>query len=83
MSFQLECISVIVAIRNRKKKLNIISRQKAVLEAPYDYIASMPSKGVRDQFIDALNDWLHVPDDKVGKIKDAVRVLHNSSLLYV
>nr|A2PZA5.1 RecName: Full=Fusicoccadiene synthase; Short=FS; AltName: Full=Fusicoccin A biosynthetic gene clusters protein 1; AltName: Full=PaDC4:GGS; Includes: RecName: Full=Fusicocca-2,10(14)-diene synthase; AltName: Full=Diterpene cyclase 4; Short=DC 4; Includes: RecName: Full=Geranylgeranyl diphosphate synthase; Short=GGDP synthase; Short=GGS [Diaporthe amygdali]BAF45924.1 fusicoccadiene synthase [Diaporthe amygdali]BAF45925.1 fusicoccadiene synthase [Diaporthe amygdali] len=55
--------------------------EKAVLEAPYDYIASMPSKGVRDQFIDALNDWLRVPDVKVGKIKDAVRVLHNSSLL--
>ncbi|POS74342.1 hypothetical protein DHEL01_v207267 [Diaporthe helianthi] len=52
-----------------------------ILDAPYDYIASMPSKGVRDQFVDALNQWLHVPQDKVSKIKDAIRVLHNSSLL--
>ncbi|KAJ4387227.1 hypothetical protein N0V93_007816 [Gnomoniopsis smithogilvyi] len=55
--------------------------ENAVLDAPYDYIASMPSKGVRDQFIDALNEWLHVPEEKVLKIKDAIRTLHNSSLL--
>lgn len=43
----------------------------------------MPSKGVRDQFIDALNEWLRVPHDKVQLIKHAIRTLHNASLLYV
>lgn len=34
-------------------------------------------------FIDALNEWLHVPHHKVQPIKDAIRTLHNASLLYV
>ncbi|KAG8158274.1 hypothetical protein KVR01_012035 [Diaporthe batatas] len=57
------------------------SLENDVLRAPYDYIASMPSKGVRDKFIDALNQWLQVPGDKVVKIEDAIRTFHNSSLL--
>ena len=29
--------------------------------APYNYLSSLPAKGVRDQVIDALNIWLKVP----------------------
>jgi hypothetical protein len=43
----------------------------------------MPSKGIRDHFIDALNEWLRVPQEKVQLIKHAIRILHNASLLYV
>ncbi|KAH8786022.1 fusicoccadiene synthase [Diaporthe sp. PMI_573] len=55
--------------------------EREVLEAPYKYIASMPSKGIRDHFIDALNEWLRVPQEKVQLIKHAIRILHNASLL--
>ncbi|KAJ5167656.1 geranylgeranyl diphosphate synthase [Penicillium canariense] len=34
-----------------------------VIQAPYDYISSLPSKGVRDQAIDALNVWLDDMED--------------------
>ncbi|TQN70475.1 Ophiobolin F synthase [Colletotrichum shisoi] len=51
--------------------------------APFKYIASLPSKGVRDTFIDALNWWLKVPDDSLLSIKTVIRMLHDSSLMQV
>lgn len=35
------------------------------VRAPYEYIISLPSQGVRDAFIDALNVWLAVPEPTV------------------
>ncbi|KAK2052113.1 geranylgeranyl pyrophosphate synthase [Colletotrichum caudatum] len=49
--------------------------------APFKYIASLPSKGVRDTFIDALNWWLQVPEDSLLTIKTIISMLHDSSLL--
>ncbi|KAJ0162043.1 Ophiobolin F synthase [Colletotrichum tanaceti] len=49
--------------------------------APFKYIASLPSKGVRDTFIDALNWWLKVPDDSLLIIKTVISMLHDSSLM--
>ncbi|CCF32910.1 geranylgeranyl pyrophosphate synthase [Colletotrichum higginsianum] len=51
--------------------------------APFKYIASLPSKGVRDTFIDALNWWLKVPDDSLLSIKTVISMLHDSSLMQV
>ncbi|EFQ25311.1 polyprenyl synthetase [Colletotrichum graminicola] len=55
-------------------------RSELVL-APYKYLTSMPSKGIRELFIRALNWWLKVPDDKLACIQDVVSYLHQSSLM--
>ncbi|OLN87486.1 Fusicoccadiene synthase 2 [Colletotrichum chlorophyti] len=49
--------------------------------APFKYIASLPSKGIRDTFIDALNWWLAVPEDSLRSIKTIISMLHDSSLM--
>ncbi|USP73611.1 fusicoccadiene synthase [Curvularia clavata] len=48
-------------------------------QAPFDYITSLPSKGVRDTFIDALNIWLDVPEPIVSRIKSLGSRLHATS----
>ncbi|PYH40159.1 bifunctional terpene synthase/polyprenyl synthetase family protein [Aspergillus saccharolyticus JOP 1030-1] len=51
------------------------------LRAPAEYIASLPSKGVREAFIDALNVWLMLPDRQVKLLKSIAKTLHNASLM--
>ncbi|RDW65762.1 bifunctional terpene synthase/polyprenyl synthetase family protein [Aspergillus mulundensis] len=57
----------------------LIYRQEVL--APYNYIASLPSKNIRDKFIDALNLWLHVPRPALASIKKIIGMLHHSSLM--
>ncbi|KAL4787196.1 isoprenoid synthase domain-containing protein [Aspergillus varians] len=49
--------------------------------APYKYIASLPSKNIRDKFIDALNVWLQVPRVSLASIQKIIGMLHHSSLM--
>ncbi|KAL4998432.1 isoprenoid synthase domain-containing protein [Aspergillus recurvatus] len=49
--------------------------------APYQYIASLPSKNIREKFIDALNLWLQVPRPALASIKRIIGLLHHSSLM--
>lgn len=49
--------------------------------APFDYITSLPSKGVRDVFIDALNIWLRLPETVVTRVKSIINTLHSASLM--
>lgn len=58
-----------------------MSSSQAVI-APIKYLATLPSKGVRDTFIDALNWWLEVPEDSLRTIKTIISMLHDSSLMY-
>ncbi|RAL16768.1 bifunctional terpene synthase/polyprenyl synthetase family protein [Aspergillus homomorphus CBS 101889] len=51
------------------------------LLGPAEYIASLPSKGVREAFIDALNVWLMLPDRQVKLLKSIAKTLHNASLM--
>ncbi|KAJ5116916.1 Variediene synthase [Penicillium angulare] len=51
------------------------------LIAPYEYISSLPSKGIREAFIDALNVWLMLSDSTVQTIKSIAKKLHSSSLM--
>ena len=53
---------------------------RAVLE-PFRYINQVPGKDIRGKLIDAFQEWLHIPQDKVGAIKHIVGELHNASLL--
>ncbi|KAJ5889106.1 geranylgeranyl pyrophosphate synthase [Penicillium tannophilum] len=52
-----------------------------VLLAPFEYINSLPSKGVREVLIDALNVWLGLPDRTVKAVKLIAQKLHSSSLM--
>ncbi|KAG5809504.1 hypothetical protein H9Q71_006150 [Fusarium xylarioides] len=52
-----------------------------VVMEPYRYLCSLPSKGVRNKTIDALNFWLKVPVDRVNTIKAVTESLHGSSLM--
>ncbi|RAH79187.1 putative geranylgeranyl diphosphate synthase [Aspergillus japonicus CBS 114.51] len=54
---------------------------KHVLQAPYEYITGLPSKGVREHAIDALNVWFRVPAEKLAIIKSIITILHNASLM--
>ncbi|KAF2165560.1 hypothetical protein M409DRAFT_24413 [Zasmidium cellare ATCC 36951] len=54
--------------------------EETVLE-PCDYIRSMPSKGVRNSAIDALDVWYEVPESSLDAIRGIVNNLHNSSLM--
>ncbi len=51
------------------------------MDAPANYISSMPSKGVRNTLIDAFNSWLHVPPAAIKIITSVVSTLHNASLI--
>jgi len=52
-----------------------------VLLEPFHYLCAHPGKNIRSQLIEAFNHWLHVPQDKLDIIKDAIEMLHTSSLL--
>ncbi|KAF4950620.1 hypothetical protein FSARC_13125 [Fusarium sarcochroum] len=62
-----------------KKQWSLARSQ--VSESPYHYVSSMPSKNVRDKFIDALNIWIGAPAEKVASVKEITNMLHNSSLI--
>ncbi|KAH7163774.1 geranylgeranyl diphosphate synthase [Fusarium sp. MPI-SDFR-AT-0072] len=57
------------------------SQRLKVADSPYNYILTLPSKGIRGAFIDSLNVWLDVPEDKTSVIKVVIGMLHNSSLI--
>ncbi|KAF5655116.1 gibberellin cluster-GGPP-synthase [Fusarium heterosporum] len=46
------------------------SQRRQAADSPYDYILTLPSKGIRGAFIDSLNIWLDVPEAKISVIKD-------------
>jgi ophiobolin F synthase len=53
-----------------------------LVQTPYDYINSMPSKGFRAVFIDAMNIWFNVSDEMLDCIKKITGLLHTASLMY-
>ncbi|KAI9891309.1 MAG: hypothetical protein M1814_002822 [Vezdaea aestivalis] len=52
-----------------------------VVNAPYQYLASLPSKGVRDQAVDGLNIWVKAPVESLKTIKSVINILHGASLM--
>ncbi|KAK3306311.1 isoprenoid synthase domain-containing protein [Chaetomium strumarium] len=51
------------------------------LDAPFSYLQSLPSKGVRDTVADALNLWAGLPENTLAQIKELVGDLHTASLM--
>ncbi|KAF5684800.1 polyprenyl synthetase [Fusarium circinatum] len=60
---------------------NLPPMEDDIVMEPYRYLCSLPSKGVRNKTIDALNFWLKVPADQVNTIKAITESLHGSSLM--
>jgi ophiobolin F synthase len=52
------------------------------VDAPYNYITSFPSKGVREAFADALNIWLDVPEPIISRIKALIGRVHATTLVF-
>lgn len=56
-------------------------RQEKVLQAPLEYLLTIPGKDVRGKMMDAFNLWLQIPAEKLVIIKEVVKLLHTASLL--
>ena len=54
-----------------------------IVTEPYSYIDSLPSKGVRNSVIDALETWYQVPERPLEIIRTIINMLHSYSLMYV
>ncbi|KID83934.1 Polyprenyl synthetase-related protein [Metarhizium guizhouense ARSEF 977] len=52
-----------------------------LVQAPIEYIQSLPAKGSRNKIADALNVWLSVPEESMTIIKRVIDMLHGSSLV--
>ncbi|KAJ3544466.1 hypothetical protein NM208_g878 [Fusarium decemcellulare] len=57
------------------------AKRLKVAESPHDYMLTLPSKGIRGAFIDALNVWFEVSEENTTTIKDVISMLHDSSLI--
>jgi hypothetical protein len=67
---------------NRTIKPFTYNSFQLVLE-PFRYVATLPSKGIRNVAIDALDIWYRVPEHSLNAIKRVIDMLHSSSLMYV
>lgn len=57
------------------------SNAAQIIKAPSDYVTSLPSKGMRNAAIDALNVWYEVPSGTTKHISAILHGLHTSSLM--
>lgn len=48
---------------------------------PFEYISSLPSKGVRDTLISALNAWVQASSEVLPTINSIIADVHNLSLM--
>ena len=64
-----------------RDKSEVCSLGEELVTTPFDYISSLPAKGARDAFIDALTIWLPMSQGDVDCIKETIRMLHNASLM--
>ncbi|KAI9203490.1 geranylgeranyl pyrophosphate synthase [Polychytrium aggregatum] len=54
--------------------------EKDILE-PFLYLWRQRGKEFRSKLMNAFDAWIHVPPEKLAVIRDAIEMLHNSSLL--
>ncbi|PPQ68609.1 hypothetical protein CVT24_005427 [Panaeolus cyanescens] len=57
-----------------------VQKEEAILE-PFRFITSNPGKEIRGKLIEAFNQWLNVPTDKLQVISKVVNMLHSASLM--
>ncbi|KAG6364522.1 hypothetical protein INS49_006123 [Diaporthe citri] len=74
---------------NGRKKVKVIDLSDTKISpagdeavtAPFEYINSAQSKGVRDKLVQALNIWVEAPPQAVANVTAVVGDLHNISLM--
>ncbi|KAL4902036.1 hypothetical protein BDW74DRAFT_187032 [Aspergillus multicolor] len=54
---------------------------ESALQAPIQYICSMPSKGVRFRLLEAFNYWLKADEPALQRVGKLIDLLHNASLI--
>jgi geranylgeranyl pyrophosphate synthase len=54
---------------------------QSALQAPIQYIFSMPSKGVRFRLLEAFNYWMKADEPVLKTVGELVDLLHNASLI--
>ncbi|KAL5504497.1 hypothetical protein ACEPAH_7158 [Sanghuangporus vaninii] len=57
------------------------TENEQALTEPFAYITSQPGKEIRGRMIEAFNEWLAVPEEKLATIAKVVSMLHSASLL--
>ncbi|KAF4302311.1 Polyprenyl synthetase [Botryosphaeria dothidea] len=57
------------------------TNEEEIIRAPLDYLLRASGKGVRDKMMNAFNEWLQIPEEKLEVIKRVVGLLHTASLL--
>ncbi|OJJ68391.1 hypothetical protein ASPBRDRAFT_133371 [Aspergillus brasiliensis CBS 101740] len=65
---------------NIRNALRVIQRED-IIRGPLDYLLKSPGKDIRRKFIQAFNEWLLIPEEKLAIIADIVGLLHTASLL--
>ncbi|KAI1121482.1 geranylgeranyl diphosphate synthase [Nemania abortiva] len=55
--------------------------QEKILTAPLDYLLETPGKDIRGSLINAFNEFLCIPQEKIAVIKKIIDLLHTASLL--
>ncbi|KAJ5332659.1 FAD/NAD(P)-binding domain-containing protein [Penicillium brevicompactum] len=65
----------------KKERLWSWNIRIAIVLRPVDYLLSIPGKDIRGKLIDAFNEWLQVPPEKLAIIKGIIDMLHTASLL--
>ena len=60
---------------------NVLCDSQKLLESYY-YLLNVPGKSIRSILINIFQKWLHIPEEKLVIIRDIVKSLHTSSLMY-
>ncbi|GKZ25756.1 terpene cyclase [Aspergillus brasiliensis] len=65
---------------SQQSETTFIDKEK-IIRGPLDYLLKSPGKDIRRKFIQAFNEWLLIPEEKLAIIADIVGLLHTASLL--
>ncbi|KAB8261872.1 terpenoid synthase [Aspergillus pseudonomiae] len=65
---------------NIRQALRVIQSEQ-IIWGPVDYLLKCPGKDIRRKFMQAFNEWLRIPEDRLNIIAEIVGLLHTASLL--
>ncbi|RAQ69423.1 hypothetical protein COH20_006547 [Aspergillus flavus] len=55
--------------------------KEKIIRGPVDYLLKCPGKDIRRKLMQAFNEWLKIPEDRLNIIAEIVGLLHTASLL--
>ncbi|KNG87678.1 hypothetical protein ANOM_004115 [Aspergillus nomiae NRRL 13137] len=55
--------------------------KEKIIWGPVDYLLKYPGKDIRRKFMQAFNEWLRIPEERLNIIAEIVGLLHTASLL--